>query len=235
MIYDFFDDFGWAGWFMAAILCASPWWIFGYIEDYKKENEIGFSVRLAYLGILVGFVLIPFLAWGYMVDGKLFSPDGVGENWGRQEKLGEGAIEDWREIYAEANSGFFRPQDIFFLPWFLGLGGLFFGAATSACRQLLHLIPKFLRLRQQRQQKRRAEELQKRQLEDSDRERREAEIQRQQELERNRPPYNDLKSALTYFAEHASEIDSLPIDDDEKELLQMKLQAKKESVLEEYV
>ncbi len=49
------------------------------------------------------------------------------------------------------------------------------------------------------------------------------------------PDYHDLESAIMYFNGKAQKIDELPINEDEKEMLLIKLQEKRERVLDDFI
>jgi hypothetical protein len=49
------------------------------------------------------------------------------------------------------------------------------------------------------------------------------------------PEYHDLESAILFFNEKKEKIDQLPINEDEKEMLLMKLQEKRERILDELI
>ncbi len=51
----------------------------------------------------------------------------------------------------------------------------------------------------------------------------------------NQPDYHDLESAILYFNGKAQKIDKLPINEDEKEMLLIKLQEKRERILDEFI
>ena len=125
-------------------------------------------------------------------------------------------LQNWQEKFDNANAGFLKPRDMFFLPWATAFAGLFFAYAIPWVRSRIgKWQSKRLKFQEIEDQQLQTEQLAKK--------------------KQSGRKYHDLETAITFFSNKAKRIDALDIDEDEKEMLQMKLQEKKERAMEQYV
>jgi hypothetical protein len=78
-------------------------------------------------------------------------------------------------------------------------------------------------------------EEQKRQLDDAQRQEQEAIRKRAELAAQNEKPYDDLQSAIIYFKKRADEIRALDIDEQDQEMLLVRLDEKRALVLDELI
>ena len=232
MIYSFLEPYGWAGWFAAALLVFAPYW---FLMRYGEKSERrSFSKAMNWMLYLtaIGAILMPFIAFGYHLDGKIIAPTGIAGDVLRNANLSEYGEERWMESYVAANSGFLRPRDTYFLPWFTGLLGFGFVQFASWSRQFRK---SWSESSKNRQKSKAVRERQQREEAERERQQKERNARRRLEAEKNTPEYSDLETAISFFSKKAKKINELDIDEDEKEMLLIKLQEKKEQAMEEYV
>jgi hypothetical protein len=199
------------------------WWL----KKKWKVLTLRPPKKYFFFGTVGGVLLAAILLWGHMLQGSLFSPidkDGdfttyaFGAASDRASSVArrDMILNQWKDSYVKAHAGLVKPRDLFFLPWLLGFGGLGFAFFKDWVSQKLNRRNKELELLQQ--------------VEDQQRE---AELASQ--LKTRNSNYHDLESALVYYSKRAQRIEGLDLDEDEKEMLLMRLQEKKETAMEQYV